>query len=135
MHPEALDRFKDILLDITEIDTAGTFLTRFFGDGTTPASFQAMPRQEAFATFTTRVLSREPEYGEILASMAFSLIGHVNETDSLTHVLYRMKLEYSGLTMSEIEVISLKQLESSWGVLLTRDVENMAEAVKQQFIR
>lgn len=131
LHPEALARFREILLPLVEMkDPAGQnpVMAVFFGADATIDSVRAKTPLEFYTAFmnVASVMS-----GMSLVSIGdFDIVGSVAEGD-MVHVLVRGQASAGPITAGGMEVASLKRYGEGWKILLSRNVEGFAEALRQ----
>ena len=131
MHPEALEELKAMFAPIAEHDTAGEVLPELFGIAD-EAEFTATSADTIFARLMQRVV-QFTEIGNILAGSSIEPVGHVDEAAAgLTHVVFRMKMDVEGISMTQLDVAALKQHEGEWRAVLSGDIQSFATAIRQQ---
>lgn len=135
MHPDALEDFKGILMEIAEIDSSGAFVQMFFGEDAGPDVLAETPPDGVFRQFIAAIMEEVPMMGAMLGGLDAEIIGHVEEGDSLAHVVSRNRIDVMGAQFTQMEVISLRRYEGGWRLLLTGDMENMVTVFRQQFMQ
>ena len=68
-----------------------------------------------------------------MKNMQYTIIGTAPEGDEVAHVIYRLRMNMMGTDIEELETISLKRSGDSWRLLLSGDIKNTAEKIKQAF--
>ncbi|HEX5726713.1 MAG TPA: hypothetical protein VFX98_14655 [Longimicrobiaceae bacterium] len=122
MHPEALASFKQIFVQLgTGIGPEA--VQELFG--TDPAGLERMSGEQVYTTFMQKVMGQFGGLGEMMAGMEAEVVGHVPEGAEQAHVVYRMTMEMAGMSMNQMQVISLKRDGGTWKVLLTGDMANL----------
>ena len=135
MHPDALAEFKEMFGTIAAIDTTGEVLSNLFGVADS-AAYAATSPDSIYVSFMKTMVNLSPELGEALSGSEAKPIGHVEEKETgLTHVLFRMRVQVQGVTISQVDVIPLKRHDGRWRAVLTGEMEGMAQALKQQLGR
>jgi len=135
MHPEALQGFKDMLVSVLEAAgeqdraTQAGLVSLFYG-AQDVQSVIALEPKEFFAGFMKGVVSQSPEMGEIFAGTDVEIIGTVHEGNDLAHVVFRMGISAEGLDVTSVDVVSLKRSGTDWRMLLTANIEGLAEQLK-----
>jgi hypothetical protein len=134
MHPEGLERIKEIILSAYDALSASgqptdAFLSCFDGveDG---AQLSEMPPHEFFVSMMNTIM-RLPGIREMIAASETVYIGMVAENDTLVHAVYRTNLNYEGAFISDVEVATLRQFESRWTIGLSAEIEQFAEMFNQ----
>jgi hypothetical protein len=132
MHQDELARFKSMLLPIFQPDGAPNhkeLVAGFFGPEATPESVAAVPPTEfmnAFMALAGRQMgSLNMRFGDS------EVVGSVQEGE-VTHVVTRMRTGTAELTVTQMEVISLRKEGTRWRLLLTGRFEGMAQAFRAQ---
>ncbi|HVR97497.1 MAG TPA: hypothetical protein VMW27_12840 [Thermoanaerobaculia bacterium] len=132
MHPEALEKFRSMLLSVAEempgATEPGGMLSLFKGVSSAEALKKLSP-VEFFASFFAGMSELNPVMKELLASIQSKALGSVKEGDTV-HVVCRTTAGFSGASMDKMEVVSVKQHQGQWKVLLSGDIQNMAQAIR-----
>lgn len=136
MHPEALEKFRTVLLPLAEAEQesgeanpADSLLALFRGVPDV-AALKKLPPAEFFAAFFGGVTDANPMLKEALASGSMTAIGSVPEGDTI-HVVCRTSAAVEGISISKMEVVSLKRSAGEWRVLLSGEIEGMAQALRK----
>jgi hypothetical protein len=133
MHPEALEKFQAMMLPLVEeaegADQPEVLL--LFRGVSDVAALKKLSRAELFAAFFGGVTDLNPGVKEVLASGSLSItpIGSVPEGDIL-HLLCRTAVSMDGINLNKMEVVSLKRSTGSWRVLLSGEMEGIAQAMR-----
>jgi hypothetical protein len=132
MHPEALAQFKTMYGELAGMVPTGQIFVNLFGVADSTAFADAEPAA-LFGSFMKIVTVAMPELADAMAGSSNEVIGGVvEEKTGITHLVYRMKFEVDGITMTKIEVMPLKKHDGAWRAMLTGDLEGMAAGMKQQ---
>lgn len=141
MHPSALQKFKDILVQFAarmeEIGAAddpksSSAIRVLFGDIGVKGVKDAEPR-ELFVRFLSVIQKAAPVMRQVLADSTYEFVGHVDESGNQTHVVYRATLSTAGAEVTKMEVLTLRREGEQWGVMLTGDIENLATGLSREF--
>lgn len=134
MHPEALASFRGMLQPVVELADSGAEGTnemlQMFEGVTSLAQLRKLSDAKFFSSFFAGITALQPDLLEVLKDAETEVLGHVEEGDDLAHVVYRMVLNI-GTTMHKTEVVSLRRTKGGWGVLLSGEIEGMAESIRQ----
>ena len=136
MHPDALKGLQEILLPIVDMAKQAGRKEQFFtlfADVDSANALRALSQEAFFVSFLKGSLFSQPEIFEAMKNMQYTIIGTAPEGDGVVHVLYRLKMSMMGTDVEELETISLKQSGDSWRLLLSGDIKNTAEKIKQAF--
>ncbi|MFQ5795883.1 MAG: hypothetical protein ACE5JP_12635 [Candidatus Bipolaricaulia bacterium] len=139
MHPEAIDKLRNLILPIAlEADRSGggeEFFELIFGDVDDINKLSQLNLQQFCVSFfkgQTLAFALEG-----LSNSEIMTLGYVNEGPEVAHVVYRMNLRFDdfgdddiNITMTQIAVISLQRYGSEWRVLLTGEVEGIAQMLQ-----
>ena len=130
MHPDGLDHIKEIVLSAYDVlaesgRPTDEFLSCFEGieNG---QQLHAMPASLFFASMMNTVM-RIPGIREMIAASETVIIGTVAENDTLVHAVYRTNLEYEGAFITDVEVATVRRLNSTWKIALSMEMEQFAE--------
>ena len=132
MHPEALAKFKEMLLPLFEVEYSNgqkNLLKVFFGND---ATIETVRKSSSIEFYNSFMLIASASSG--LSDVRFeslSLIGSVKEGD-IIHVLGRAQTGAGSISVGMIEVVSLKRYGQEWKMLLSGKIEGIAEALRQQ---
>jgi hypothetical protein len=128
MHPGALEELKTTLTGMAALPgaTDEPEFREMFGVSTLD-EMRALPAQVLFERVLRNQL--EGELRAILASAQVNVLGHVLEGDSTAHVVYRMRMEFGGQTMDQVQVVPLERVDGQWRVLLTGSLAGMMNAM------
>jgi len=130
MHPEALSQIRDLMSLLVARDTAGNLVKGIFGvDGN--KAFAALDSEQA--RFFSGLFRSQPGLAEVMGSLHGDPVGAVAEGDSLRHVVMRVEMgDTTGLSVSKMEVVSLKRSGGAWRVLLGGQIGGVLEALRRQ---
>ncbi len=133
MHPEALEKFRTMMLPLVEA-SAGTEaeqgLLVFFRGVKNAEALKKLSPAEFFAAFFAGLAETSPAMKQALASASTTVIGSVPEGD-VVHVVSRTSVTAEGIGINKMEVVSLKRVGESWRVLLSGEIEGIAQALKK----
>jgi hypothetical protein len=129
IHPDALQQLREMFRPILAADTSGEAAMMFFGVRDTVA-FARMPAADVFAGLMATVTKAMPGFTEVMSSAQSEMVGHVDEKSrNLVHVVYRMTVTQQGVTVSKLEVMTLRPIGSEWRAMLTAQMEGLAAAL------
>jgi hypothetical protein len=128
MHPGALEELKTTLTAMAALPgaTEEPEFREMFGVNTLE-EMRALPAQVLFERVLRNQL--EGELRAILAAAQVDVLGHVMEGDTTAHVVYRMRMEFGGQTMDQVQVVPLERVDGQWRVLLTGSLAGMMNAM------
>lgn len=131
IHPDELERFRDMLLPVLVGDSpaAGSLRTAFFGEQATLASVQAMDAKafmQGFMGFAqNQMVAMDVNIGQS------ETLGSVREGE-VVHLVTRNTAGFGALQLTQMEVISLKPYQGTWRLLLSSKMEGLAQALGAQ---
>jgi hypothetical protein len=129
LHPEAREKLKTILGEFVAVDTSGAVAKTLFRLKTNE-EFRALSSEDVYERFMEGLIKTHPTYGQVLKNMQTRIIGHVAEAPDLAYVLYRSEMIVSGATISKYEVMPLKTHNDAWLALLSGDMENLTQLLR-----
>lgn len=128
MHPTALEELKTTLTGLAAMPgaTEEPEFREMFGVNTL-AEMQALSAQTLFERVLRNQL--EGEMRAVLASAEVNVLGHVLEGQNTAHVVYRMKMNFGGQSLDQVQVIPLERVDGQWRVLLTGSLAGMMNSM------
>ncbi|MBW3573075.1 MAG: hypothetical protein KY467_18415 [Gemmatimonadetes bacterium] len=131
MHPEALEELKTTLTGLAALPGATEELEfrEMFGVSSVE-QMRALPAPVLFERVLRNQL--EGEMRAILATAEVDILGHVMEGDTTAHVVYRMRMNFGGQWLDQVQVIPLRRAGGDWRVLLTGSLAGMMNSVPRR---
>lgn len=128
MHPDALEELKTTLTGLAAMPgaTEDAEFREMFGVSTIE-ELRALPAPVLFERVLRNQL--EGEMRAILASTEVTVLGHVMEGDSTAHVVYRMRMNFGGQSLDQVQVMPLQRAGGQWRVLLTGSLAGMMNSM------
>lgn len=130
MHPDALEQFKSFFTTLAAADSAAPVISTFFGVKTA-AELRALPAAEVYARMIRSLAAMSPETKQALTSIQAEVIGSVPEGGDAAHVVYRMNVAVSGVSVAKVQVISFRRSGDRWLALLTGDLQGMIQSLSR----
>jgi hypothetical protein len=124
MHPDALASMKRTFAPVIDADKSGEAAKSIFGLKS-GAEYAQLPEPVIFERLMSFVTNSVPEMKTVLASSTTSILGKVEESPNLAHLVYRTLIKVAGVEMNEVDLISFKKHGDTWRALLTSDMEEM----------
>lgn len=129
MHPEALEQFRRMLLPAFETETPGRELRDQFFDGLPSSRIRHLSDTTFFERFFRGMMTLSPELLGVVQGSEVTMVGHVSEGQDIAHVVYRMQMKMDELTVTRLDVMSVKRHGPTWRALLTGSMEGLAAAL------
>jgi hypothetical protein len=128
MHPEALEELKTTLTGMAALPgaTEDAEFREMFGVSSIE-EMRALPAAVLFERVLRNQL--EGEMRAILASTQITILGHVMEGDTTAHVVYRMRMDFGGQSLDQVQVMPLQRAGGEWRVLLTGSLAGMMNSM------
>lgn len=128
MHPEALEELKTTLTGMAALPgaTEDAEFREMFGVSSIE-EMRALPAAVLFERVLRNQL--EGEMRAILASTGVTILGHVMEGDTTAHVVYRMRMDFGGQSLDQVQVMPLQRAGGEWRVLLTGSLAGMMSSM------
>lgn len=129
MHPEELERFRQMLVPVLVSDTpiAANLRTALFGPGSTAGSVQSMDSEQFMGG--VKAFAQEQMNAMNVNVGRSSILGIVKEGD-VVHLVTRNTVGAGPLQLTQLEVVSLQPYRDSWRLLLSGKLEGMARALE-----
>ena len=132
MHPEALEQFRRMLLPAFETDTPGRELRDQFSDGMASSRIRHLSDTTFFERFFRGMMTLSPELLGVVQGAEIAMVGHVSEGEDIAHVVYRMQMKMDELSVTRLDVMSVKRHGDTWRALLTGSMEGLAAALARR---
>jgi hypothetical protein len=137
MHPEALKQIRGLFGPIisevkTEKDRQDIESILGVKDRT---EFDKLSDEELWARFYSLLYKVSPEMKKALNAFSFEIVGQVQQSPDLVHVVYRMHMKIEApqlkdpISFTKLDVMSLRRSESSWRVELKGDLQGIIQAM------
>lgn len=124
LHPEALASLKRSFAAIVSADKSGGAAKTIFGLKSS-AEFAQLSDAAVFERLMSFITGAVPDMKAALAASTSTVLGKVDESPELAHIIYRSNIKLAGAEMTEVELISLKKQGPTWRALLTSDMEEL----------
>ena len=124
MHPDALASMKNGLALVVNADKSGDAAKTIFKLKSS-AEYSQLSDAAVFERLMDFVTSSNPDMKTILSSATNTVLGKVDESPDLAHVVFRSRSKVGSEDINEVDLLSLKKQGSSWRTLLTSDMEAM----------
>lgn len=135
VHPDDVARFHAMLSPLFETlpkAQADAMAKSLFGGKTDAAAVAAMPADRFMRGFL-RFVEAQAMGGAVgkggITVREFVLLGSVPEGE-VHHFVTRGTVEAAGITMTRLEVVSVKPDGDGWGMLLSGELDGIAQAIK-----
>lgn len=131
MHPEELERFRASLAPVLAIEPGvGVEIRKsLFGPEITAEGLQRMSAEDFMKGFMGFADQQMKATNTEVVSM--EIVGSVPEGDVM-HLVTRNRVTASGMTLTAMEVVSLKRYGKTWRLMLSGKIDGMAEMIKAQ---
>ena len=135
MHPDALDRYESILRPafdaVIQVDSTGNMPEEFkwFDSTINTEGFLNMTPKDFFAFSMAEIVAAVPGLGAALQGSQMETIGEIPEGDTLVHVVVRTSAESMGIGMTEVSVLTTRQSEGEYRLMLSGQIESIATAI------
>ena len=130
LHPDDLARFKKQFLALfsDENPTTRKTLAELYGPGATIQKLESASPEEFLQPILVMLNQSMDSAGIRVTSQ--TVLGSVAEGE-LVHVVYRWQSKGSAVSLSQVEVRTLRQYKDSWCLLLPMNLESTIPAVKR----
>lgn len=145
LHPDALARFQNRLLQVVRADASGQVARQVFG--AEPDELESMATDALFTRLLRGILGYAPGMMQAMTTKRVAIIGHVMEDPELrasveggaeegaasgepsAHVVIRSREPLSGTAPSRVGVLSLARDGPSWKVTWSEELDVIATAL------
>ena len=124
MHTDALVSMKRMFSKVISADKTGEAAKSIFGlkGG---AEYAQLSEDVIFERLMNFITGSVPEMKTVMSASTTSILGKVDESPELTHIVFRTQIKVAGAEMNEVDLISFKKQGGAWRALLTSDMEEM----------
>lgn len=130
MHPEALQRMKQMFRPIVAADTKGESAQGLFGVGGIKG-YDAASDSALFCSLMVNLMKIAPAMVEAVKNAEYTVIGSVPEGKDLVHVVYRVHTAAEDVQVTKVSTISLRRHGETWRFLLSGNMEGLVSALKK----
>ncbi|HEU0179260.1 MAG TPA: hypothetical protein VFV58_33765 [Blastocatellia bacterium] len=123
-HPEALASMKRKFAVAINADPSGDAAKTIF-KLKSGAEYSQLSEAAIFERLMDFITSIAPDMKTALASSTNTILGRVDESPDLAHVVFRSRTKMEGDEVNEVDLLSFKKQDSTWRALLTSDMEEM----------
>src|SRR5215475_2531883 len=124
MHPDALASMKRTFATVISADKTGDAAKTIF-KLKSAAEYSQLSEAAVFERLMDFITSVAPDMKAALASSTNTILGRVDESPDVAHIVFRSRTKVAGEEMNEVDLISFKKQDSTWRALLTSDMEDM----------
>jgi hypothetical protein len=124
MHRDALASMKRTFAEVINADKTGDAAKTIF-KLKSAAEYSQLGDAAVFERLMDFITSVAPDMKTGLASSTNTILGRVDESPDLAHVVFRSRTKLEGDEVNEVDLISFKKQDSTWRALLTSDMEEM----------
>jgi hypothetical protein len=131
MHRDALASMKRTFAAAINADKTGDSAKTIF-KLKSGAEYSQLSEATVFERLMDFITSVEPDMKTALASSTNTILGRVDESPDLAHVVFRSRTKMEGEEINEVDLISFKKQDSAWRALLPSDIENMLNSLAEE---
>jgi hypothetical protein len=124
MHPDALASMKRTFATVVDADKTGDAAKTIF-KLKSAAEYSQLSDTAIFERLMDFITGVAPDMKTALASSTNTILGRVDESPDLAHIVFRSRTKTAGEEVNEVDLISFKKQDSTWRALLTSDMEEM----------
>jgi len=122
MHPDALASIKRMFTTAIKADQTGDAAKTIF-KLKSAEEYSQLSDAAVFERLMDFITSVEPDMKTVLSSSTNAILGKVDESPDLAHVVFRSRSKVEGDEVNEVDLLSFKKQGSTWRALLTSDLE------------
>jgi len=124
MHADALAAMKRTFNSVIIADKTGEAAKSIFGLKNS-SEYDQLSETVVFERLMSFITGSVTEMKAVLSASTTSILGRVDESPDLTHVVFRTQIKLAGAEMNEVDLMSFKKQGAAWRALLTSDMEEM----------
>jgi hypothetical protein len=123
-HPDALASIKRMFATAIKSDQTGDAAKTIF-KLKSAAEYSQLSDAAVFERLMDFITSVEPDMKTALSSSTNTILGKVDESPDLAHVVFRSRSKLAGDEVNEVDLLSFKKQDSAWRALLSSDLEGI----------
>lgn len=131
MHRDALASMKRTFAAAIAADKTGDAAKSIFKLKSV-AEYSQLSEATVFERVMDFITSVEPDMKTVLASSTNTILGRVEESPDLVHIVLRSRTKIGAEEVNEVDLISFKKQDSTWRALLPSDIENMLSSLAEE---
>ena len=131
MHRDALASMKRTFAAAINADKTGDAAKTIFKLKSV-AEYSQLSEATVFERVMDFITSVEPDMKTAMASSTNTILGKVDESPDLAHIVLRSRTKMGGEEVDEVDLISFKKQDSTWRALLPSDIENMLNSLAEE---
>lgn len=133
MHPMTLERFRTMIMPGIEqkISQSTTDSVNILGFNYSSEELQNMSDSAFFVTMLDMMNQLTPEFALTYQTLEGTVVGTMNEGDSLLHVVVRTKMSFGSQNVDEISVQSLRKSGDKWLLEPSNKIEGIGMIIRQ----
>jgi hypothetical protein len=124
MHRDALASMKRTFAEVINADKTGDAAKTIFKLKSS-AEYSQLGESAVFERLMDFITSVAPDMKTVLASSTNTILGRVDESPEIAHIVFRSRTKMGDEEVNEVDLISFKKQDSTWRALLTSDMEEM----------
>lgn len=124
MHPDALASIKRMFATAIKADQTGDAAKTIF-KLKSAAEYSQLSDAAVFERLMDFIANVEPDMKTALSSSTNTILGKVDESTDLSHVVFRSRSKLEGNEINEVDLLSFKKQDSTWRALLPSDLEGI----------
>jgi hypothetical protein len=131
MHRDALAPMKRTFAAAIDADKTGDAAKSIF-KLKSAAEYSQLSEASVFERVMDFITSVDPDMKTAMASETNTILGRVDESPDLAHIVFRSRTKMGGEEINEVDLISFKKQDSTWRALLPSDIENMLTSLAEE---
>ena len=131
MHRDELASMKRTFAAAINADKTGDAAKTIF-KLKSAAEYSQLSEATVFERVMDFITSVEPDMKTAMASSTNTILGRVDESPDLAHIVFRSRTKMGGEEIDEVDLISFKKQDSAWRALLPSDIENMLNSLAEE---
>jgi len=131
MHRDALASMKRTFAAAINADKTGDAAKTIFKLKSV-AEYSQLSDATVFERVMDFITSVEPDMKTVLSSSTNTILGRVDESPDLAHIVLRSRTKIGSEEVDEVDLISFKKQDSTWRALLPSDIENMLNSLAEE---
>ena len=130
LDPEALSGLRTLLRDLMS-ETSSQPAAKMLTGVQSLEELDKLSSSQVFERFMANVTGQVPGYVEAAKGAEVRILGHVDEKPDLAHVVSRNTVRLEEITLTKMEVVTLRRHGNRWRALLSGNLEGVMAQLRR----
>ncbi len=130
-HPDEIKKLAGLIVELAALAVKNGESVPFIEKGDSVKQLRAQPPEQVAAKFFSWLGKVAPQLSSLLKTAEARTIGHLKDGDTV-YVVTKLSMKMEGEIIESTDVLPLKKMGDSYGMLLKADMTQMLRGMKKQ---